>query len=102
PSGGRMAGLRDSGDSYPDKEYGASMDGVDNDPFVPTWDAEYARGECSRRVWDDVTPTLNYPTMVNNNPANTFQTGGWFSVASKYHQDLGLDSGNGDFIGHYI
>jgi beta-galactosidase len=95
PNGGRLAGTRDSGDQYPDKEYGSSMDGVDNSPFVPVWDAEYARGECSRRVWDDVTPTLDYDT-------NTFVTGGYFAVASAYHQAIGLDSGTGDFIGHYV
>jgi beta-galactosidase len=95
PHGGRFMGTRDSGDDYPDKEYGSSMDGADNSPFVPVWDAEYARGECARRVWDEVTPTLDYDT-------STVVTGGYFAVASQYHRDIGLNSGTGDFIGNYV
>ena len=93
PYGGRFAGTRDSSDSYPEKEYGSTMDGVDNSTLMPVWDAEYARGECSRRVWDEVTPTLDYDV-------NQFVTGGYFAVASEYHKSLGLDTG-GDSIAHY-
>jgi beta-galactosidase len=93
PYGNRFAGTRDSGDDYPLKEYGSPMDGCDNSPYCPNWDAEYARGECPRRVWDEVTPVLNPRT-------GAFVTGGYFNVASPYHQALGMDTG-GDSIGHY-
>jgi len=35
------------------------MIGADTPALDPLWDAEYARGDAPRRVWDDYTPILN-------------------------------------------
>jgi beta-galactosidase len=116
PNGGRMAGLRsdDKDSTLGIREFSCTMDGAGNQPATPLWDAEYARGEAPRRVWDAYTPILN-PRWDGKNPDPTpadglntvnttskYVTGGYFAVASDYHRSLGFNSGKGDFIGDYI
>ncbi|HWB59545.1 MAG TPA: DUF4982 domain-containing protein [Chthoniobacteraceae bacterium] len=114
PNGGRMAGLRSNDKDRTDdiREYGATMDNAGNSDKSPTWDAEYGRGEGPRRVWDDYTPMLN-PRWDGKNPDPTpakgtvgdtthkYLLGGYFYIASNYHQGLGL-KGGGDAIGEYM
>ena len=101
PNGGRMAGLRsnDSDVTQGIREYSCTMDGAEHQLYTPLWDAEYARAEGPRRVWDNYTPMLN-PRRTSL--ANKYITGGYFYIASDYHQAFGLDSGIGDFIGDYL
>jgi beta-galactosidase len=113
PFGGRMAGLRSNDDSTTNdiREYSCTMDGAGNQLYNPLWDAEYARGEAPRRVWDNYTPMLN-PRWDGVNASTTpgtasdtthkYLVGGYFNISSVYHRDLGLNSGNGDFIGDYL
>ena len=116
PNGGRLAGTRSSGpgsDAYGIREYGSPMDGVDYDTTVPIWDAEYGRGEAPRHVWDNDTPMLNPrwdgknadPTPVAGTVGDTthkYLTGGYFYVASDFHQALGLDGTDGNCIDDYL
>ncbi|MEO5915966.1 MAG: malectin domain-containing carbohydrate-binding protein [Luteolibacter sp.] len=116
PSGGRLAGLRsnDTNTTQGIREFSSTMDGAGNDLYAPLWDAEYARGEAPRRVWDNYTPMLNSKRWngMDSNPApaagtpgdtiHKYLTGGYFSIASDYHQALGLNSGVSDFIGDYL
>jgi len=94
---GRLAGLRsnDSDVTLGIREYSCTMDGTGSQLYTPLWDAEYARGESPRRVWDNYTPMLN-PRWDGVNPNTKYITGGYFYIASDYHQALGLNSGNGD------
>jgi len=116
PNGGRLAGLRSNDDNATlgVREYSCTMDGAESQADDPLWDAEYARGECPRRVWDEYTPMLN-PRWDGKNPDPTpvdgtnavsttskYVTGGYFAIASDYHRSLGLNSGSGDFIGDYL
>ena len=116
PYGGRMAGLRsnDNDTTQGIREFSCTMDGASNQPDNPLWDAEYARGEAPRRVWDSFTPILN-PRWDGKNPDATpadglnnvnttskYVTGGYFAVASDYHRSLGFNAGKGDFIGDYV
>ena len=116
PYGGRLSGLRsdDKDTTMGIREYSCTMDGAGNQQATPLWDAEYARGEAPRRVWDAFTPILNprwdgknpNPTPADGlNTVNTtskYVTGGYFSVASDYHRSLGFNGGKGDFIGDYF
>ncbi len=103
PHGGRFAGLRSNDRDVTEniREYSCSMDGAGYQPQNPMWDAEYARGESPRRVWDEYTPMLN-PRWDGKDPSSKYVTGGYFAIASDYHRSLGLNSGNGDFIGDYF
>ena len=103
PYGNRFAGLRsnDSGQTLGVREYSCTMDGAEAQSDDPLWDAEYGRGECPRRIWDEYTPELN-PRWDGTNPDTKYVTGGYFAVASDYHRSLGLNSGSGDFIGDYL
>ena len=103
PNGGRLAGLRsnDGNVTQSVREYSATMDGTGRQLYNPCWDAEYARGESPRRVWDNYTPMLN-PRWDGVSSSNRYVTGGYFYIASLYHQALGLNSGVGDFIGDYL
>lgn len=116
PNGGRLTGTRSTGDgsnAHGIREWAASMDGAQQDPTVPLWDAEYARGECSRRVWDTDSPILN-PRWDGKNPDPTpaagtvgdtthkYVTGGYFYVASDFHQALGLNGTDGNCIDDYL
>jgi len=57
PKGGRFSGTRSiDADLAGIEEYGSTMDGMGTSATVPIWDAEYARGECPRRVWDKYSP----------------------------------------------
>lgn len=120
PNGGRWAGTRSNDTGITDliREYSSTMDGSDQNNRTPLWDAEYARGESPRRVWDVDSPMLNprwngtNPNTITNpvagdpsNPANTtakYLKGGYFYIASNWHQAFGLNSGNSDFIGDYL
>ena len=116
PNGGRLTGTRSSGpgsDAYGIREYGSPMDGVDYDTAVPIWDAEYGRGEAPRHVWDNDTPMLNPrwdgknadPTPAAGTVGDTthkYLTGGYFYVASDFHQGLGLDRTDGNCIDDYL
>ena len=57
PNGGRFAGTR-SWDTATEsaREYQSPMDVPANSALMPSWDAEYARAEAPRRVWDKFTP----------------------------------------------
>ncbi|MGH8046609.1 MAG: sugar-binding domain-containing protein, partial [Chthoniobacterales bacterium] len=115
PNGGRLAGTRsnDPNITYGIREYGCTMDINGSQIATPLWDAEYARGESPRRVWDNYTPMLN-PRWDGVNTSTTpvagtvgdtthrFLLGGYFYIASNYHQAFGLSSGNGDYIGDYL
>ncbi len=71
PHGGRFAGTRSNNESLlPYLEYGSTMDGVGESGAIPLWDAEYARAECPRRVWDKYTPPYvgGYRTVAD--PSN--------------------------------
>ena len=116
PNGGRLTGTRSSGpgsDAYGIREYGSPMDGVDYDTTVPLWDAEYGRGEAPRHVWDNDTPMLNPrwdgkntdPTPAAGSVGDTthkYLTGGYFYVASDFHQGLGLNGTDGNCIDDYL
>ncbi len=75
PHGGRFAGTR-STDKQTDsiKEYESPMDRPGTSAIMPCWDAEYARAECPRRIWDKITPFLAYD-------GKTEVTGGLETVA---------------------
>ncbi len=116
PYGGCLAGLRsnDKNATLGIREFSCTMDGASTQTANPLWDAEYARGEAPRRVWDEYTPILNPrwdgasrdPTPFNGknatSKAHKYVTGGYFAVASDYHRSIGLNSGRGDFIGNYF
>ncbi|HWB61222.1 MAG TPA: DUF4982 domain-containing protein [Chthoniobacteraceae bacterium] len=115
PNGGRMSGLRsnDKGATDNIREYGATMDGAGTSAKTPTWDAEYARAEGPRRVWDDYTPMLNprwdgkdpNPTPAPGTVGDTthkYLLGGYFYIASDAHQSLGLGGHDGSSIGEYM
>src|SRR5258706_11358153 len=66
PNGGRFSGTRSSADALkPVAEYLATMDNASSSNTHPMWDAEYARQESPRRVWDKYSP----PSMGYNNIA---------------------------------
>lgn len=116
PNGGRLTGTRSTGEGSNAngiREWAASMDGAQRDPAVPLWDAEYARGECSRRVWDTDSPLLNPrwdgrnadPTPAAGTVGDTthkYIKGGYFYVASDFHQALGLNGADGNCIDDYL
>lgn len=57
PYGGRFSGTRSiDKDLAGIAEYGSTMDGVGGSSTIPVWDAEYARAESPRRVWDKYSP----------------------------------------------
>jgi beta-galactosidase len=113
PYGGRYMGTRSTGNAY--AEFWSPMDGASTSSTVPCWDAEYARGESPRRVWDDYTPILNprynttdsswtILTPITPAPDTTskYVTGGYFAVSSNTYRRLGPDvAGNDNSISHY-
>ena len=115
PSGGRFSGTRtnDTERTAGIREYSSTMDGTGDNLYTPLWDAEYARGESPRRVWDESSPMLN-PRWDGKNPDPTpapgtvgdtthkYLTGGYFYIASDYHQSLGLNTTAGDSIGNML
>jgi beta-galactosidase len=93
PHGGRLCGTRstDQGTEYI-KEYESQMDGSFRSATMPAWDAEFARAESPRRVWDKYTPVLNQqgePTL-----------GGYLKIASSAHVKA-TAAGTGDGIYEY-
>ena len=116
PNGGRLAGLRsnDATTTQGIREYSATMDGSGNELYTPLWDAEYARGEAPRRVWDNATPMLNSKRWngldagtvpaagTAGDTTHKYLMGGYYYISSDYHQALGLNSGTSDFIGDYL
>src|SRR5581483_10864075 len=65
------------------------------------------------RVWDEYTPMLNPnwngvnsdPTPVAGTVGDTthkYLLGGYYYIASQYHQAFGLNSGTSDFIGDFL
>lgn len=70
PYGGRFSGTRStSGSLNGIAEYGSTMDGIGGSSTIPVWDAEYARAECPRRVWDKYSPpSFGYANIAD--PAN--------------------------------
>jgi len=71
PNGGRYSGTRSTDATLAGiEEYGSTMDGLGTSTTVPVWDAEYARGECPRRVWDKYSP----PGYGYKNIADTSNT----------------------------
>jgi len=72
PNGGRFSGTRSTdADLAGIEEYGSTMDGPGTSATIPIWDAEYARGECPRRVWDKYSPpSYGYRNIVDT-VANT-------------------------------
>ena len=68
PNGGRFSGTRSTDATLAGiEEYGSTMDGMGTSTTVPIWDAEYARGESPRRVWDKYSP----PSFGYKNIADT-------------------------------
>lgn len=68
PHGGRFAGTRSSSaELAPITEYMSSMDNPNASATHPLWDAEWARAESPRRIWDKFTP----PAFGYVNVANT-------------------------------
>jgi hypothetical protein len=67
PYGGRFSGTRSTDVSLAGiEEYGSTMDGPGTSATIPIWDAEYARGECPRRVWDKFSPpSYGYKNIVD-------------------------------------
>ena len=120
PNGGRLAGLRsnDTDVTQGIREYSCTMDGAEQNLTTPLWDAEYARGESPRRVWDNYTPMLNPRWALSTdlgkstNPApapgtigdaaHKYLLGGYFYIASDYHQALGLNTNQADAIADYL
>ena len=129
PNGGRLAGGRtnDNNVTLGIREYSGSMDGAEDQLETPLFDAEYARAEGPRRVWDEVTPMYNprwngvnsnLTPFFGTNTTNKYLTGGYFNIASDYHQAYGFYGasemvpptgtstggayGTGDFIGEYL
>ena len=96
------------------REYSNTMDRAATQAANPLWDAEYARGEAPRRVWDYLHADPQSPLGRNGQDATPFDgrksttkthkyvTGGYFAVASDYHRSIGLNAGHGDFIGDYF
>ncbi|MGH8047446.1 MAG: sugar-binding domain-containing protein [Chthoniobacterales bacterium] len=103
PNGGRYMGTRSNDDKVTQgiREDSNTMDGASFNATTPLWDAEYARGEAPRRVWDNYTPELN-PRWDGKDPSRKYITGGYFAIASDYHQKLGLNTNAGDAIGDYL
>ena len=114
-NGGRMAGLRSNDKDRTDdiREYGATMDNAGNSAKTPTWDAEYARAEGPRRIWDDYSPMLNPrwdgknadPTPAQGAVGDTthkYLLGGYFYISSDAHQALGLGGHGEASIGEYM
>ena len=87
PHGGRFAGTR-STDKQTDaiKEYESPMDRPGTSSTMPSWDAEYARSECPRRIWDKITPFLAYD-------GKTEVTGGLQTVAKGTQHEGGGPNG---------
>ena len=86
PNGGRFSGTRSGADALkPVSEYLASMDVVATSNTHPTWDAEYAREESPRRVWDKYSPpSFGYNHIAD--PANTiveYPTSGFLYNSSE-------------------
>ena len=67
PNGGRFSGTRSVDASLAGiEEYGSTMDGIGGSGTIPVWDAEYARGEAPRRVWDKYSPpSFGYKNIVD-------------------------------------
>ncbi|MGH8048561.1 MAG: sugar-binding domain-containing protein, partial [Chthoniobacterales bacterium] len=113
PYGGRLAGTRSNDDDVTAavREYSNTMDNAGTQLYNPLWDAEYARGEAPRRVWDNYTPMLN-PRWdgVNSDPTpgttsdttHKYLKGGYFNISSAYHRALGLNTDAADAIGDYL
>lgn len=67
PNGGRFSGTRSIDATLAGiEEYGSTMDGLGTSSTIPVWDAEYARGESPRRVWDKYSPpSFGYKNIVD-------------------------------------
>ena len=81
PHGGRYSGTRSTSNTLNGiAEYGSTMDGTGGSSTIPVWDAEYARAESPRRVWDKFSPPsfgyVNIADPANNiveHPVNDFK-----------------------------
>jgi beta-galactosidase len=69
PNGGRFMGTRTPSNeakaliedaTHAPNAYWSPMDITQTSAKVPTWDAEYNRKECPRRVWDKYSPPSSY------------------------------------------
>ena len=67
PYGGRFSGTRSVDATLAGiEEYGSTMDGLGGSATIPVWDAEFARGESPRRVWDKYSPpSFGYRNIVD-------------------------------------
>jgi beta-galactosidase len=93
PYGDRFSGTRGTDEKTEDiKGYESQMDGIFRTTAIPAWDAEYARAESPRRIWDNYTPFLA--------PNGSFVTGGYIKVASRVHVES-TATGGGDGIYEY-
>jgi len=92
PYGGRFSGTRSTdSDLAAYEEYGSTMDGPGTSATIPIWDAEYARGESPRRVWDKYSP----PSFGYKNIADTSNTIVEFPVDNFLYnscEDLALNN----------
>ncbi len=97
---GRLIGTRAAGtgaDAYGLQQYSSPIESNVRDKDQPIWDAEEARGECPRHVWDNYSPMLN-PFWDGQNPDPTpapgtvgdtthkYVVGGYFYVSNPYYE----------------
>lgn len=93
PHGGRFSGCRGTDEKTEGlKGYESQMDGIFRTTAIPAWDAEFARAESPRRVWDKYTPVLD--------PGGKPVLGGYLKVASPVHVQA-TAAGGGDGIYEY-
>ena len=104
---GRLIGTRSAGTgaaAYGLQQYSSPIESNMTDATQPIWDAEYARGECPRHVWDNYTPMLNPawdgknadPTPAEDtigDTAHKYLIGGYFYISNPFYQ---LTAGEGD------
>ncbi len=93
PDGGRMSGCRGTDQATEHlKGYESQMDGIFRTTQIPAWDAEYARAESPRRVWDKYTPTVDQDGKD--------VLGGYLKIAADVHVKA-TAAGTGDGIYEY-
>ncbi len=85
----RLIGTRAAGTGADaaQRQYSSPIESNVRDANRPIWDAEYARGECPRRVWDNYTPMLN-PFWDGKNPDPTPVQGSVATFGDTTHKYL--------------
>lgn len=101
--GTRAAG---TGSAAAQRQFSSPIESNVRDADRPIWDAEYARGECPRHVWDNYTPMLN-PFWDGKNPdptpvqgsvstfgdtAHKYIVGGYGYISNLYYEQTAGDN----------